>query len=408
MKTTTARGVLVTLLAAVLVSPVLAVAAPAAAAGQATAPSQGPLLAWGWNAIGQLGTGDKATYDGPVLVNAPYGLRATSVRTGNFSVAVNASGQVYAWGAGQLGELGNGAIDNHLRPVKTRLPKGVRVRAAREGMEFVVALTTAGKVLAWGLGTSGQLGNGHRADHDAPVYARLPRGVRITAVSACGGCALGLTSDGRVLAWGYNFAGQLGNGRKTGSTVPVWVKLPRHTKVTSIAAGENQLFAVTSTGGLLAWGRNDHGQLGTGHTGGLSRVPVRVHLPRGVRVAAVSSGLFHTVALTTTGKVLAWGDNSRGQLGIGNLHASSVPVFVHLPRIAHITSVAAGSLHCLALTRGGTVLGWGDDTYGQLGDGGPGTKVSPVTIAVPARRVLAIGAGPEALDSMVVVDQVIV
>src|SRR5215475_5650790 len=176
MKTTTGRGILVTLLAAVLSSPVLAGAASAAARGpavaartQAAGPSQGPLLGWGLNDIGQLGTGDKATYDGPVLVNAPYGLRATSVRTGNFSVAVNASGQVYAWGPGQLGQLGNGAFDNHLRPVKARLPKGVRVRAAREGMEFVVALTTTGKVLAWGLGTSGQLGNGHRDDHDAPV-----------------------------------------------------------------------------------------------------------------------------------------------------------------------------------------------------------------------------------------------
>src|ERR1700730_2185557 len=104
MQTTMARSLLVTLLAAALTGPVLPGTASAAVAGRAaagraqtTGPPQGPLLAWGLNEVGELGTGDKNHYDGPVKVNSPYGLRASSARSGNTSVAVNSSGQAFTW-----------------------------------------------------------------------------------------------------------------------------------------------------------------------------------------------------------------------------------------------------------------------------------------------------------------------
>jgi alpha-tubulin suppressor-like RCC1 family protein len=262
-------------------------------------------------------------------------------------------------------------------------------------------------VLAWGLGGVGQLGNGQLANRNAPVYVKLPRGVKVMAVSAFNDGAIALTSTGRVLAWGYNFDGELGDGKKSDSRTPVWVSLPRHTKVASIAAGADQLFAVTSTGGLLAWGDNNAGQLGIGHAGGLSRVPVRVHLPRGVKVVSAAAGQSHSLALTSVGRVLAWGDNSQGQLGTGNRRDADAPVWVHLPKVAHITSIAAGRYYSLALTRGGKMIGWGDDGFGQMGDGGFDDFLTPATLFVPTNRVFAIGAGPQADDSVAVVDQLI-
>jgi alpha-tubulin suppressor-like RCC1 family protein len=413
MKTAAVRSLLVAVLAVGLTGPVTAATAsarvPARATRQAAAPvpGQGPLLAWGLNESGQLGTGDTTSYLSPIVVNRPFGLRASSARIGGFSVAVNSSGLVYAWGEGEQGELGNGGFTSHLRPVRVRLPKGVKIRTARVGFQFAVALTTTGKVLTWGRGDLGQLGNGHRVTRNAPVFVRLPRGVRATAVSAFTDGAIALTSTGRVLAWGYNFSGQLGNGKKAGTDVPVYVKLPKGTKVTSIAAGSEQLFAITSAGGMLAWGSDSNGQLGNGHTGGLSRVPVRVHLPRGVKVVSASAGLLHGLAQTTTGKVLAWGNNLQGQLGDGTRKQRNVPVFVHLPKIARIVSIAAGRYHSLALTRSGFLLGWGDDAFGQMGDGGFADKLAPTRIFVPANRVIAIGAGPEAYDSMAIVDELV-
>jgi alpha-tubulin suppressor-like RCC1 family protein len=415
VKTGIARRVLVTFAVAAVTGPVAVQAAVAAstagaAAGDArpqaaAALRQGPLMAWGYNGLGALGIGTTENQDLPVAVNVPRGLRANQARTGPFSVAVNAAGQAYTWGEGEQGELGNGAFKSHLRPVQVRLPKGVKVTAARGGYQFAVALTTTGKVLTWGNGTSGQLGNGHKVNRDAPVWVKLPRGVRITAVSACGECAIALTSTGRVLAWGDGDVGQLGDGKKASTDTPVWVKLPRHTKVTAIAAGADHLLAVTSTGGLLAWGDNSRGELGIGAKG-TRLTAVRVKLPRGVKVASASAGLLHSLALTTTGRVLAWGGNTDGQLGDGSTTGSSIPVWVHLPKIAHIISVAAGRYHSLALTRGGKVLAWGDGSYGQLGDGSMSDKLLPVQISVPG-TVIAIGAGDDAEASMAVVTKII-
>lgn len=389
----------------VLLVGVMTGTGPASAAASA---AQGHVLAWGLNEFGELGVGDAMDRTTPAEVNGPFGLRASSARIGDFLIAVNSSGQVFTSGRGADGELGTGKfVDHAWRPVKARLPRGIKVRSAREGVHFAVAVTTAGKVLAWGLGGLGQLGNGHLANRNAPVYVKLPRGVKVTAVSAFNDGAIALTTTGRVLAWGYNFDGELGDGKKSDSRTPVWVRLPRNTKATSIAAGTFHLFAVTSTGGLLAWGDNNAGQLGIGHAGGLSRVPVRVRLPRGVKVVSASAGQSDSLALTSTGRVLAWGDNSQGQLGTGNRQDASAPVWVHLPKAAHITSIAAGQYHSLALTRGGKMIGWGDDGYGQMGDGGFDDFLTPATLFVPTNKVFAIGAGPMADDSVAVVDQLI-
>ena len=341
----------------------------------------------------------------PVAVNPPADLRVTSARVSEFGLGVTARGQVWAWGRGQQGELGNGSRSGRLRPVRVRLPKGVSVSAARAGFEFAVAVTRMGGVLAWGLGHAGQLGNGHRRSSDVPVRARLPRGVHVTAVSAGGGFAVALTSTGKLLAWGNNDEGQLGDGRRASTDKPVWVRLPRRTKITSVGAGAGQVLAVTSAGRLLAWGGNQLGELGDGTTK-LRRSPVRVHLPAGVKVAAAYGGSLHSVALTTTGRVLAWGDNEAGQLGNGTLTASHVPVWVHIASGVRIRALAAGRAFNLALTRSGKVLAWGDDAQGQLGDGSHHNRDLPFQITVPG-QVSSIGAGCEASTSMAVVTKII-
>ena len=340
-----------------------------------------------------------------IAVNAPSGLRATQARAGSFAIAVNSAGLVYAWGRGNQGELGNGSFTSRSRPVKVRLPKGVTVTSARAGFEFAIALTSTGKVLTWGEGASGELGNGRRANHDLPVSVRLPRGVKITAVTAGADFAAALTSTGRVLTWGDNFVGELGNGKKASTATPVYARLPRGTKIKAIAAGTDRVFAITSAGALLAWGGNTQGALGIGGPG-IRRTPVRIHLPRGVKVVSASGGLLHSLALTTTGKVLAWGDNEAGQVGDGTLTRRLAPVFVHLPKSAHIVAIAAGRYHSLALTRGGKVLAWGDGSVGALGTGTKDNHKLPVQIMVPG-VVITIGAGPESYDSYAVVRKII-
>ena len=153
--------------------------------------------------------------------------------------------------------------------------------------------------------------------------------------------SLAVTSTGAVLAWGWNIVGQLGNGTTNGSDEPVKVRLPRGTKVTRIAAGFAHSLAVTSTGAVLAWGKNYNGNLGNGSTTD-SAVPVKVSLPAGTKVTGIAAGGEHNLAVTSTGAVLAWGYNAYGQLGNGGTGASDVPVNVSLPTGTKVTAVAAG------------------------------------------------------------------
>jgi len=181
--------------------------------------------------------------------------------------------------------------------------------------------------------------------------------------------------------------------------VPVKVKLPPGTKVTAVAAGAYDSLAVTSSGAVFAWGYNTDGELGDGGTAS-SAVPVRVKLPPGTKVTAVAAGgpltgvgvitagPGHSLALTSSGAVLAWGDNTDGELGDGGTASSAVPVQVKLPPGTKVTAVAAGALQSLALTSSGAVLAWGGNNFGQLGDG------SYAGTAVPAKvRLLGFPAG---------------
>ncbi|WP_032723443.1 RCC1 domain-containing protein, partial [Salinispora arenicola] len=268
---------------------------------------------------------------------------------------------------------------------------GMSLAAAENGPS--AAIRASDTYFAWGDNSNGQLGNGTITGSSTPVDVYLPAGTAITAVAAGGLHSLALTSTGAVLAWGRNFSGQLGNGDTTNRSTPVDVDLPAGTTITAIAAGAFHSLALTSAGTVLAWGENLHGQLGNGGTTNMS-TPVGVSLPAGVTITAVAAGAAHSLALTSTGAVLAWGDNTNGQLGNGTTTGSSTPVDVDLPAGTTITAVAAGAAHSLALTSTGAALAWGNNADGQLGNGDTTNRSTPVDVDLPAGvTITAVAAG---------------
>jgi alpha-tubulin suppressor-like RCC1 family protein len=355
--------------------------------------SGGAVFAWGWNIVGQLGDGSTNSSDAPVRVRLPGGMTATAVGAGfAHSAALTSTGAVLAWGKNYNGNLGNGSTADSGVPVKVNLPAGTQATAIAVGGEHNLAVTSTGAVLAWGYGADGQLGNGGTGSSGTPVNVSLPTGTKVIAVAAGSLHSLALTSTGTLLAWGDNADGQLGNGNRKNSAVPVKVKLPAGLKVVAIAAGGYYSLAVTSTGAVLAWGYNADGELGNG-TRKTSAVPVRVKLPAGTKMTAVAAGgplegvgqvaagPGHSLALTSTGAVFAWGYNTDGQLGDGNRKNSAVPVKVKLP--AKVSEVAAGQLHSLALTSSGAVFAWGGNNFGQLGDESYEGSDVPVRVNLP-------------------------
>jgi alpha-tubulin suppressor-like RCC1 family protein len=169
------------------------------------------------------------------------------------------------------------------------------------------------------------------------------------------------------------------------------------------AEGEHSL-ALTSTGQVLAWGDNIAGELGDGSTTNHD-VPVFAHLPQGTRVRQLFGGCFHTLALTSTGQVLAWGDNQFGQLGIGNTTEHHAPVKVHIPVGTTVTAIAAGCDHNLVRTSNGRALAWGIANDGELGTGTqPSMRKTPVPVKLPSgASVVSFGLGSEAFSSFAIV-----
>ena len=304
--------------------------------------SAGGVLAWGQDTYGQLGNGTTATANTspPAPVDLPKGTRVTAIAAGgNDGLAVTSSGGVLAWGWNAYGQLGDGTRANSSTPVPVDLPAGTRVTSvAADGVDSLLVTSTGG-LLGMGMST-GSL---------TPVPVDLPAGTRVTSIATSDNYSLAVTSTGRVLAWGQNTYGQLGNGTTTDSSAPVPVDLPAGTRVTSVAVGDGQSLAVTSDGHVLAWGQNDYGELGNGTTTD-SSTPVPVDLPPGTRVTAIAAGYRHGLALTSAGGVLAWGINSGGELGEGTTgKPSTTPVWVELPADTHVTAIAAGNFSNLAL-----------------------------------------------------------
>lgn len=310
---------------------------------------------------------------------------------------VTASGHVLAWGRNDFGQLGNGTSADASTPVRVRLPGGAKVRQVRAGCDHTVALTSAGRVLAWGINGSGQLGNGSVASRETPVRVRIPRGTKVTAVRAGCDFSLALTSRGGVLAWGDNFYGQLGNDTTTASHVPVRVQLPAGTKVTAISTGGSFALARTAGGRVLAWGQNTNAELGNDSTTS-SDVPLRVDLPPGVRVTIISAGYNFAVA-RAAGRpfaYFAWGANNLGQYGNGSTAGSDTPVGVSAsvtgPGHVHLASLFAGCGHTLALLSNGAMLAWGANAEGQLGNGTTTSSDGPVLVKLGRTKVAAISA----------------
>ncbi|WP_025620196.1 chromosome condensation regulator RCC1, partial [Salinispora cortesiana] len=215
---------------------------------------------------------------------------------------------------------------------------GVSPAIAQHGLAAPDASDT---ILAWGDNNDGELGDGTTTDSSTPVEVSLPAGTTVTAIAAGHDHSLAVTSAGTALAWGDNRFGQLGDETTTDSITPVDVSLLAGTTVTAIAAGDDHSFAVTSAGAALAWGDNDRGELGDGTTT-RSSTPVPVSLPAGTTVTAIAGGIAHGLALTSAGKVLAWGLNSDGQLGDGTTADSSTPVEVSLPAGTTVTAIGGG------------------------------------------------------------------
>ena len=302
-----------------------------------------------------------------------------------------------AWGNDSSGQLGNGNETNSDVPVPVTGLAGVTAIAA--GSDHSLALLSNHTVMAWGSNSSGQLGDGTTARSNVPVAVSGLSGV--VAIAAGGEHSLALLENGTVTAWGSNSYGQLGNNSTEPSDVPVPVS--GLSAVAAISAGDSHSLALLGNGTVMAWGYNFQGQLGDGTTTD-RHVPVAVSGLSGA--IAVAGGGFHSLALLRNGTVAAWGANGSGQLGDGSRtgpeRCGEITTFpcaktpAAVSGLGGVTAISAGHEHSLALRGSGSVLAWGGNESGQLGDG---TSTGPEPCNTEACSTVPVAVITQGADS---------
>lgn len=240
------------------------------------------------------------------------------------------------------------------------------------GHDHTLALTTKGKVYAWGVGGNGQLGLGDYQARMVPTLVPLP--APAVQVAAGWGHSLALLTDGRVFAWGNNASGQLGDGTTTMRNTPG--AIPGVTTATYIACGYNHNLMAKADQSIWLWGYNSHGQLGQGDKANrLSPVPIPV---ASSQIADVAMGELHTLILLTSNSLYGCGDNGYGQLG---LPSTSGEHLVLTSLVGGVKAVRAFSLFSVVVGTDGVPYGTGENVYGQLGDGSQTTRYAWVPMS---------------------------
>jgi alpha-tubulin suppressor-like RCC1 family protein len=336
--------------------------------------SDGSARCWGHNDSGEFGNGTQSDSLTPTTAGGGAGsVTARDIAAGGeHTCAVRADSTVACWGYNALGQLGDGTTSNRLTPINVSALSNATALAA--GFFHTCALLGDGTVRCWGRNASGQLGDGSSTDRLTPV--RVGGLTNVVAIAAGNEHTCALLADGSVDCWGSNGFGEIGNGGTTNRPTPT--RVSGLTNAVAIAAGGfGHTCALLANGSARCWGRNDVGQLGDGTTTNrLTPVPVS-GLTNAVALGA--AGEFgHTCALLADGTARCWGDNSFGQLGDGTTTQRSVPSTV--PGLTNAVALAVGTDHTCAVLATGGARCWGNNASGQLGDGTTTTRLTPTIV----------------------------
>jgi alpha-tubulin suppressor-like RCC1 family protein len=319
-----------------------------------------------------ISSGCREDFESPTAPGSPIAAATAAVVSGlsfvqvsagyNHTCAVSVDSLAYCWGSNFFGQVGDGTQSDRLKPV--RVAGFLRFRGVSAGTDFTCGITISNKAYCWGSNSHRTLGDGTTADirlKPVPVAG----GLHFNQVSAGNDHGCGVTLDDKAYCWGESSFGELGDGTQNTRLAPVPVV--GGLKFRQLAAGLSHTCGVTLTNSAWCWGNNSSGQLGKGPPQDKSLVPVRV--AGGLHFRRVSSGFSYSCGETTDNLGYCWGDNTFGQAGDGtNANSRLTPVLVvgglQFDRVG-----AAGQYHTCGVTPGHKAYCWGSNDSGQLGIG---------------------------------------
>lgn len=330
--------------------------------------SSNEIYGWGSNYHGQLGLGHNIEQNTPQRAPNLISNIKELICGYNHSMALTESNEIYGWGSNYYRQLGftDNILFNNPQKLSFNIPNLEQIFC---GYDHLIALTESGEVYSWGVNHCGQLGLGDNFNQDIPQKLLSLKKVKQIACGA--GYTMALTQSCEIYVWGLNEFQQLGFADDINRNIPEKLLfLPQGEEIKQIICGHSHSIALTSTecsNEIYVWGHNGCGQLGLGRNIDQS-TPQKLTF-REKKVKEIACGKSHTIALTYLNEVYVWGNNSKGQLGLGHNIRQYTPCKLKFPDSVGIKQVMCAGDYSMAITYLNEVYVWGDNHNGQLGLG---------------------------------------
>jgi alpha-tubulin suppressor-like RCC1 family protein len=346
------------------------------------------LMCWGNNNMDQLGLGPASPQMRELPTTVPGLTSVTDVAVGTVHTCAIATGEVWCWGLNNYGQLGTDAGPGTIRSTPERVPgawgDGSVATAVATSSSHTCAVVDGG-LWCWGRNHWGQAGQFPAVVIQATPWSAWPENPAVASVSVGDehSCAL---SIGKVWCWGRTIRMGTNAPADAADPYPALVTNLWHSYSANVVSAGAKHACTVANEDVFCWGSNDSGQLGSGFDANafpnaLQAVPVAGPL-WDEDVATVSAGKSNSCAITASGATWCWGDDGYGQLGNGDtLQGSNVPVPLH-PWIV-FEQISVGGSHVCAIepAPGRVTKCWGRNDRGQLGTGTVG-GISSVPVAV--------------------------
>ena len=333
------------------------------------------LWCWGDNYFyGELGDGTNDSKNIPTRVGAGADWQLVKAGGGH-TCALKANGTLWCWGDNYFGELGNGTNVNNNTPAQ--VGSGSDWRTVMAGEWHTCGVKSNGTLWCWGDNYYGEIGDGTQVNKNIPAQVGPDSDWEVVTGGFFDTCAV--KNNGTLWCWGWNGYGQLGDGTYTDKYVPA--KVGNESDWAQVVAGGIHNCAVKTNGSLWCWGDNEFGQLGDGTVVYSKKLPSRVGTWTDWQ--SVETHWNHTCGVRTNGTLWCWGDNEFGELGNGAItYSKNIPTRVGTG--TDWAKAATGGVHTCALKANGSLWCWGNNTTGQLGNGAFGNKNIPTRIGAGA------------------------
>ena len=280
------------------------------------------------------------------------------------NIAIKTDGTLWTWGYNNLGQLGDGTTVDRDKPVQI----GVRNDWAQAiaGYQFYFAIKTDGTLWAWGSNSTGIFGDGTTISRLYPT--QIGTATNWKSIHHYFTHVVALKTDGTLWAWGGNSYGQVGDGTTTTQLTPV--QIGTDTDWVSVSVGLQHSLALKADGTLWGWGSNQYRQLGNSTIVPLLRNTVPVQLSSDTDWKTVQTTTFSSFAIKENGTLWGWGNNTWGQLGDPSiLNDDGTITQIGTSTWLSIAHAGADRFHSLGIKTDGSLWAWGWNEYGQLGKG---------------------------------------